>query len=152
MASVFIRVMFTAANESTNCPVTEPATEPSKLAPVEATRRTSAGVDISAKLALNELIELAKLIGKPGAPFWTNQPSNECRTLALTRGRSVDKLPGPMNWQQGSASRWAAPHPNPPTSTRPREPACSLGRQGPRRGRAWPLERPRVDRTRKACG
>ena len=78
--------MFTAANESTYWPVTEPATEPSKLAPLKATRRTSAGMDISAKLALNELIALAKLIRNTGAPFWTNQPSNECRTLSLSRG------------------------------------------------------------------
>ena len=85
MPRVFIRVMFAAANERTNWTITEPATEPSKLAPLEETRRTSAGVDISAKLALNELIAMAKLIRKLGSPLWTKQPTNECRTLALTR-------------------------------------------------------------------
>ena len=84
--------MFTAANESTNWPVTEPATEPSKLAPLEATRRTSAGVDISAKLALNELIALAKRIRKPGAP--ARKPRLAARPLPQA---GEGAIPGPLS-------------------------------------------------------
>ena len=92
MPRVFIRVMFTAANGSTNWPVTEPATEPSKLAPLEATRRTSAGMDISAKLALNELIALAKRIRKPGAP--ARKPRLAARPLPQA---GEGAIPGPLS-------------------------------------------------------